>query len=122
MPHRAAAATKITGDRSVSSEAASTAAKIRAAGQSLTEPFSSFSVALKISTHTHARMPEKACCTQSRWEKLLMTPASAVMITSEGNTMPSVAPMPPNMPFCFWPTKVAVLTAMMPGVHWPIAK
>ena len=122
MPHRAAAATKITGDRSVSSEAASTAAKIRAAGQSLTEPFSSFSVALKISTHTHARMPEKACCTQSRWEKLLMTPASTVIMRREGNTMPSVATMPPTTPRCFCPTKVAVLTAMMPGVHWPIAK
>ena len=112
----------MTGETSVSSDAASTAAKMTAAGQSFTEPFSSFSVALKISTHTHTRIPAKACCTQSRWEKLLMTPASAVMIISEGNTMPSVATMPPSTPRCFCPTKVAVLTAMMPGVHWPMAK
>ena len=106
----------------MSSAAASTAAKISAAGQSLTEPFSSFTTALKISTHTHTRMPAKACCTQARWEKLLMTPASAVMMTRDGNTMPSVAAMPPRIPACFCPTKVAVFTAMMPGVHWPMAK
>ena len=36
--------------------------------------------------------------------------------------MPSVAAMPPRIPACFCPTKVAVFTAMMPGVHWPMAK
>ena len=122
MPSAAAAATKMTGDRSVSSDAASTARKISPAAQSFTEPLNSLTTALKISTQTHTRMPAKACCTQARCEKLLMTPASAVMITSDGNTMPSVATMPPRMPACFWPTKVAVLTAMMPGVHWPMAK
>lgn len=37
-----------------------------------------------------------------------------VIMTSEGNTTPSVAVMPPIAPFLFCPTNVAVLTAMMP--------
>ena len=44
-----------------------------------------------------------------------------IMMTSDGNTTPSVAKMPPQMPACFCPTNVAVLTAMTPGVHWPMA-
>ena len=44
-----------------------------------------------------------------------------MMITSDGNTTPSVAKMPPQTPACFCPTNVAVLTAMTPGVHWPMA-
>ena len=43
------------------------------------------------------------------------------MITRDGNTTPSVATMPPGMPLNFWPMNVAVFTAMMPGVHWPMA-
>lgn len=55
-------------------------------------------------------------------EKLVMTPASATMMSRDGNTTPSVATMPPAMPALFWPMKVAVFTAMTPGVHWPMAK
>ena len=45
-----------------------------------------------------------------------------MMMTMEGNTTPRVANTPPAAPFCFCPTKVAVFTAMTPGVHWPMAK
>ena len=40
----------------------------------------------------------------------------------EGNTRPRVATTPPETPRYLCPTKVAVFTAMMPGVHWPMAK
>ena len=40
----------------------------------------------------------------------------------DNKTTPSVAQMPPQMPLYLWPMKVAVLTAMTPGVHWPMAK
>ena len=33
-----------------------------------------------------------------------------------------VATMPPGIPFRLWPIKVAVFTAIIPGVHWPMAK
>ena len=122
IPSRAAAATKITGESSVSRDAASTARKISPAAQSFTEPLNSFTTALKISMHTHTRIPAKACCTHSRWEKLLITPARAVIMSSDGNTIPSVAMIPPSTPACFCPTKVAVFTAIMPGVHCPMAK
>ena len=56
------------------------------------------------------------------WAKLLMKAARIVMITKDGNTTPSVATMPPIAPPYFCPMKVAVFTAMMPGVHWPMAK
>ena len=44
-----------------------------------------------------------------------------VTITKDGNTNPSVATIPPIIPACLYPTKVAVFTAMIPGVHCPIA-
>ena len=42
-------------------------------------------------------------------------------MTRDGNTPPRVATMPPAMPLYFWPMNVAVLTAMIPGVHCPMA-
>jgi len=47
--------------------------------------------------------------------------AMAAMMIMDGKTTPSVARIPPNMPASVYPTKVAVFTAMMPGVHWPTA-
>ena len=44
-----------------------------------------------------------------------------IMMTREGKTSPRVATTPPAMPAWLRPTKVAVFTAMMPGVHWPTA-
>ena len=45
-----------------------------------------------------------------------------VMMIRDGNTTPRVARTPPKMPRYLCPMKVAVFTAMMPGVHWPMAK
>ena len=90
-------------------------------GLSTTDFLSSFKMALNTSTQTQTRMPAKAFLTRARSAKLLMKAAMMVMIIREGNTTPSVATMPPTTPRRFWPTKVAVLTAMMPGVHWPMA-
>ena len=58
--------------------------------------FTSFSTALKISTHTHTRIPAKALCTAGRCAKFRIKAAMTVMITSDGNTTPSVANMPPS--------------------------
>ena len=74
-----------------------------------------------MSTHTHTRMPANAFCTAGRCAKFWIKAAMIMMITSDGNTTPSVAKMPPQTPACFCPTNVAVLTAMTPGVHWPMA-
>ena len=41
--------------------------------------------------------------------------------SGDGVTTAAVATAPPTAPFCLVPTKVAVLTAMTPGVHWAIA-
>ena len=71
---------------------------------------------------TQARIPLKACVTAGtswKWERQA---AMVEMITSPGETTPSVARMPPRMPRCLAPTKVEVFTAMMPGVHCPMAK
>lgn len=100
----------------------STIRKIPAVRLSITDFFSSFTTALKISTQTQTCTPEKVSCTHVRWEKLVISPANREMMTREGNTTPSVAVMPPATPRSFWPIKVAVFTAMMPGVHWPMAK
>ena len=76
---------------------------------------------MKISTQTQTWIPAKAFFTQLRSAKLEISPARMEMITTEGNTSPRVATMPPATPPYFWPMNVAVLTAMMPGVHWPTA-
>ncbi len=44
-----------------------------------------------------------------------------VMIIIDGLTIPNVATIPPIIPFLLYPMKVAVLTAMIPGVDCPIA-
>ena len=84
-------------------------------------PFASFLMALKISTQTQTRIPAKASLTNWSWAKLDRKAAITVMITREGNTTPRVAMIPPVTPFRFMPMKVAVFTAMTPGVHWPTA-
>ena len=121
-PATPAASTYSTGDRSRNKDAPSTAAKITQPQTSFMALRPSFKTALKISTHTHTRIPAKACCTQGRCAYRVMTSARAEMITRGGNTTPKVATMPPATPASFCPTKVAVFTAMTPGVHWPMAK
>ncbi len=42
-------------------------------------------------------------------------------MTHDGKIKPRVARMPPPRPAVLYPTKVAVFTAIIPGVHWPMA-
>ena len=71
---------------------------------------------------TAALMPARACRTAGISAKLDRNAAMAVIIIREGNTRPRVASTPPGIPLYLYPMKVAVLTAIMPGVHWPTAK
>ena len=87
-----------------------------------TDFFQSFTMELRMSTQTATRMPANAFCTAGMWAKLVSSAAITVMITSDGETMPSVAKIAPESFFSLKPTNVAVLTAMMPGVHWPTEK
>ena len=73
-------------------------------------------------TTTAALMPARACWTTGISAKLVRKAAMMVIITRLGNTTPRVAMVPPRLPRYFCPMKVAVLTAMTPGVHWPMAK
>ena len=50
-----------------------------------------------------------------------INPAIDIIITNEGNTTPKVANIAPITPFSLYPTKVAVFTAIIPGVAWPTA-
>ena len=91
------------------------------AALSFTADLKSFTTELKMNTHTQTRMPPKAFCTQAMLAKLLITAAMMEMMMMEGDTTPRVVRMPPRMPRYFLPMKVAVFTAMTPGVHWPMA-
>ena len=83
--------------------------------------FASLLTALKSWTQTQTRIPAKAFWTQARSDTLLIRLASSTMMTRDGNTKPAVATTPPGSPARFRPTKVDRFTAMMPGVHWPMA-
>ena len=89
---------------------------------SITEVLKSFNAELKINTQTHTRIPLNACSTKIFSENICKTFASNEMIINDGNTTPSVATMAPIVPFCFLPIKVAVFTAITPGVHCEMAK
>ena len=90
-------------------------------GQSSTAFLNSLITLDRISATTPARTPLKAWTTNSKCMKFCRKAAISMMITKEGNTSPRVAITPPAMPAWLRPTKVAVFTAMMPGVHWPTA-
>lgn len=77
----------------------------------------SLTMEVKISTHTQARIPAKASLTISSSEKFEIKAAIMLIITTEGKTTPNVAKTPPMDFLSLYPTKVAVFTAMMPGVH-----
>ena len=89
---------------------------------SVTADLMSLITALRMNTHTHTRMPPRASCTQPIFAKLLISAAMTEIITTEGETTPRVATTPPTTPRYFRPMKVAVFTAITPGVHWPMAK
>ena len=48
--------------------------------------------------------------------------AMTEMMMKDGATMPKSATTAPQKPRSLCPMNVAVLTAMMPGMHWPSAK
>ena len=75
-----------------------TAAKIMTAFQSTMAAFASLTTELIISTATPTRIPAKAFFTAGSSETFPSTAAMAMMMTSEGNTSPSVAMTPPATP------------------------
>ena len=110
------------GSRLPTSARARTARKMHTAGAFFRVLFPSFSTLTAISATTQALMPPRACWTRGESAKLLRNAAMRVMMMREGNTRPRVATTPPETPRYLCPTKVAVFTAMTPGVHWPMAK
>ena len=83
----------------------------------MTELFHSFITALNIKTQTQTRMPAKALLTTGASAKPLRTAAIIVMMISAGQTVPSAATIPPNVPLRFCPINIMVLTMMIPGRH-----
>ena len=69
MPASAAASTYSTGETFRNTLPANTSRKIRNVFQSTTDFFHSFTTALRMSTHTHTRMPANAFCTAGRCAK-----------------------------------------------------
>ena len=67
-------------------------------------------------------MPLKAYPTAGRLAKLVSMAAIMSIMIMLGHMTPKVAIAAPRDPFSLQPIKVAVFTAMMPGVHWPMAK
>ncbi|OPZ63686.1 MAG: hypothetical protein BWY85_01574 [Firmicutes bacterium ADurb.Bin506] len=61
-------------------------------------------------------MPALTCTSQFALLSFLASAANNRTITTEGAITPSVAMTPPGMPPRRYPTKVALLTAMGPGV------
>ena len=84
---------------------------------SITDVLIKFIAVFKINTATHTRIPAKAFLTIGRSEKLPMNVAIIVIIINDGVTKPRVANIPPIFPFLLCPIKVAVFTAITPGVH-----
>ena len=70
---------------------------------------------------TATRTPASACCTVGMSAKFCNSAAIKEIIIKLGETIPKVAKADPKKPPCFLPKKVAVLTAITPGVHCPIA-
>ena len=122
LPSTPATMTDSTGEKSKNTAAAKSTMYITRVALSTMADLMSLSTAFRMKTQTQTRMPARAFCTQTRLAKLLMSAAMMEMMTSEGEMTPSVATMPPMFPAFFRPMKVAVLTAMTPGVHWPMAK
>ena len=65
---------------------------------------------------THGRMPPRNAFTPAYFNKFRISTAMMRMIINDGNTTPSVARSAPRKPPCDEPTKVAILTAIGPGV------
>ena len=64
----------------------------------------------------HGRMPPRNAFTPAYFNKLRTRAAIMRMIKNDGNTTPNVARSAPKKPPCDEPMKVAILTAIGPGV------
>ena len=117
IPVMPAARTKMTGDISKNHDNSVTARKMHKVSASLTELLKSLTTALNMRMQTQTRISANAFCTAGTSENAEMHPASAQIMTREGDTTPRVAIMPPITPSYLYPMKVAVFTAMTPGVH-----
>ena len=91
--------TKATGVISSTSEHIATARNISRHFLSITEFFQSFSIELKIRTHTQTLIPAKAFCTAGTSAKAVRNTAIRVIIIMEGVTAPSPAAIAPAVPF-----------------------
>lgn len=114
--------TENTGEREEKREIRRMERKMNAVLLSVMDFLPNLMTVSKIKTHTQTRMPAKAWMINGFAAKLERNMAIAVIISMEGVMTPKVAARPPEKPFCLYPTKVATLTAIMPGVHWPMAK
>ena len=77
--------------------------------------------ALKIRTHTHTWMPAKAFWTHGKVRKVGDQPRQDGDNDQGREHHPQGGHNAPGDPLYFWPMNVAVFTAMMPGVHCPMA-
>ena len=117
IPRRPAPITINTADIPVNKLTAIVIANIIIQYASANDFLASFIVASRISAHTQICIPFMACCTASISAKFRINAAMIDIITNDGNMTPSVAKIPPNTPANLYPIKVAVLTAITPGVH-----
>lgn len=83
--------------------------------------FARLITALQIIAATTTRTPFKKCPTISYCKRFDIKNAIIEIIIKGKNIIPSVENMLPTTPFLLYPTKVATLTAIIPGVHCPIA-
>ena len=67
------------------------------------------------------RIPVKVALTPAYFKRLLATEAIIKITVKDGKTIPSVAINAPKIPPCDDPTKVAIFTAIGPGVDSAIA-
>ena len=70
----------------------------------------------KIIPTTAGRMPPSVALTPAYFSNFVKSEAMRSMIINEGKTTPSVARSAPKIPPCEEPTKVAIFTAIGPGV------
>ena len=90
-------------------------------GQSVTEFLNSLITLERMRAVTHARIPLNAWAMSGVSMNPLRKAATARIIISGPDITPRVARTAPTAPAFEDPTKVAVLTAITPGVHWPTA-
>ena len=78
--------------------------------------FTIFTAASKIRMPTAILMPRNALAIQAISRKRSRYEEIRKMMQNDGSTMPTVAARAPASPFCLYPTYVAQLIAIGPGV------